>query len=101
MTFKNQALSLLNVLGRLENCINAIKSSGDLSAWMSPDGIALLENTLVDIGARKPGLERLIDTPPKRIVADVGEEDLNPQIESYEGLLYHLTGTLKLARDRH
>ena len=100
MTLKTQALRLIDVIDRLENCIDAIMSTGDLSQWMSADGIALLNNTLSTIRERKPVLERLINTPPTRLGADFGAEDLGPQIESYESLFFHLTGTLKLARSR-
>ncbi|MGY2892764.1 hypothetical protein [Deinococcus sp. UYEF24] len=100
MLIKSQAIRLTDISRRLEDCINAIMNTGDLSEWMSPDGIALLKNTMADIEDRKPSLERLINTPPNFIKAYFDEEDLEPQIQSYESLFSHLTSTLKFARGR-
>ncbi|MGY2895621.1 hypothetical protein [Deinococcus sp. UYEF24] len=100
MIIKSQAMRLLDVICRLEDCINAIMSTGDLNEWMSPDGIALLKSTELDIKERKPGLECLINTPPSLIEAHFNERDLENQIQSYASLLFHLTGTLQVAINR-
>ncbi|MGY2892541.1 hypothetical protein [Deinococcus sp. UYEF24] len=98
MFIKDQAVRLTSVMVRLEDCINAIMVTGDLKRWMSPDGIALLNGTLKSFEGHRLVLER-----PGSALNDptyVGHQARETQIKNYEHLLVHLTGTLKLARDR-
>ena len=98
MSIKGQAIAAIGIIGRLESCIAEIKSTGDLSQWMSPDGIALLNSTLMRIKERGLILERLVNAPAHDITSDFVEEGLMSEIENYENLVFHLTGTLKVAR---
>ena len=100
MIVKVQALKLTAVINQLEACINAIYDTGDLDKWMSPDGISLLSTTVTNVQNRRLTLERIVNTPPSELETDFHEEDLKVQIEGYENLLFHFTGTLKLARER-
>ena len=100
MNIEIQALRVINVIDRLENCINAIMGTGDLSEWMSADGIALLNDTLRKIRQRKPVLARLVSTPPDPLEAAFSADDLETEIESYDSLYFHLMSTLKIAQGR-
>ena len=100
MPLKAHALKLIDINTRLVTRINSIMEAGDLSEWMSSDGIALLNSTLARIEDRKLLLEQIINTSPSALTTDLSEEALEEQVESAEHLLFHLTGTLKLARER-
>ena len=91
-------MRLNDVIDRLGVCIHSIKNTGDLSEWMSPEGIELLNSTLRGFKKYKGLPDRpdaVLDDP---LYADF--QALDMQIESYEHLLIHLTSTLKIARDR-
>ncbi|WP_407569059.1 hypothetical protein [Deinococcus altitudinis] len=98
MSINGQAVRTIDVLSRLESCIHEIRSTGDLSEWISPDGLVLLNDNLMHVRQRRPVLERLINTPAQDLPADFAEQDLETETRSFEYLFFHLKGTLQIAR---